>query len=232
MTPRGNFCWWQFPILSSSCAESSKKRLLPMLSRLPAGALKKAGAFRAATRSASVSLVGFELGKSIDTYPFPQYPAGSIRFKWYYTECQCVSGKSWSQADYADGNGAKLGGQALLGSRATLATVSLFSIGSIAWYTHLYGSLPFLGKVHANSPAEDGLHPPAYPWSHGGLLDTFDHARLVPCIRDCYQNNVLTINIYSGQYPPRLPSLPRGLRSLPLPRPHRLAQPRRRFTHC
>jgi ubiquinol-cytochrome c reductase cytochrome c1 subunit len=58
-----------------------------------------------------------------------------------------------------------------------LATASIFTVGSIAWYTHLYGSLPFVGEVHANSPAEDGLHPTAYPWSHNGLLDTFDHAR-------------------------------------------------------
>jgi len=68
--------------------------------------------------------------------------------------------------------------QALLNSRATLASVSLFSVGSIAWYTHLYGSLPFLGEVHATSPGEAGLHPPAYPWPHKGLLDSFDHASI------------------------------------------------------
>lgn len=67
----------------------------------------------------------------------------------------------------------------MLGSRATLAGISLFSAGSIAWYTHLYGTLPFLGEVHASSPGEEGLHPPAYPWSHKGLLETFDHARSV-----------------------------------------------------
>lgn len=62
-------------------------------------------------------------------------------------------------------------------SRTALASASIFTLGSIAWYTHLYGSLPFVGEVYANSPAEDGLHPTAYPWSHNGLLDTFDHAR-------------------------------------------------------
>lgn len=51
------------------------------------------------------------------------------------------------------------------------------TVGSIAWYTHLYGSVPFLGEVKANSPAEVGLHPASYPWNHNGYFDTFDHAR-------------------------------------------------------
>jgi ubiquinol-cytochrome c reductase cytochrome c1 subunit len=58
-----------------------------------------------------------------------------------------------------------------------LASASILTVGSIAWYTHLYGSLPFVGEVHANTPAEDGLHPTEYPWPHNGLFDTFDHAR-------------------------------------------------------
>lgn len=68
--------------------------------------------------------------------------------------------------------------QSFINSRATLASATLLTAGSIAWYTHLYGSIPFIGEVHASSPAEDGLHPPAYPWSHKGLLDTFDHASI------------------------------------------------------
>lgn len=67
--------------------------------------------------------------------------------------------------------------QSVLSSRATLASATLVAVGSIAWYTSLYGTLPFIGEVHANSPAEEGLHPHPYPWSHSGLLDTFDHAR-------------------------------------------------------
>lgn len=70
--------------------------------------------------------------------------------------------------------------QQSLASRTALASASILTLGSIAWYTHLYGTLPFLGEVHANSPAEDGLHPTAYPWPHNGLLDTFDHARYSP----------------------------------------------------
>jgi ubiquinol-cytochrome c reductase cytochrome c1 subunit len=62
-------------------------------------------------------------------------------------------------------------------STAALASVSVFTVGTIAWYTHLYGSLPFIGTVSANSPGEDGLHPPKYPWNHTGWFDTFDHAR-------------------------------------------------------
>ncbi|KAJ7880308.1 cytochrome C1 family-domain-containing protein [Mycena olivaceomarginata] len=45
-----------------------------------------------------------------------------------------------------------------LNSRITLASVTLFTAGSVAWYTHLYGSLPFL--------------------SEKGLFDTFDHASI------------------------------------------------------
>jgi ubiquinol-cytochrome c reductase cytochrome c1 subunit len=64
-----------------------------------------------------------------------------------------------------------------MSSSAALASVSAFTAGTIAWYTHLYGNLPFLGEVHANHLSDEGLHPPAYPWSHKGVLDTFDHAR-------------------------------------------------------
>jgi len=59
---------------------------------------------------------------------------------------------------------------------AALAAGTVATVGSIAWYTHQYGSIPFLGEVHASSPSEVGLHPAAYPWDHKGYLDTFDHA--------------------------------------------------------
>ena len=72
--------------------------------------------------------------------------------------------------------------QPSLTSRTALASASILTVGSIAWYTHLYGSLPFIGEVHANSPGEDGLHPTDYPWSHNGLLDTFDHSRYPPAL--------------------------------------------------
>ncbi|EAU90205.1 hypothetical protein CC1G_05743 [Coprinopsis cinerea okayama7 len=68
--------------------------------------------------------------------------------------------------------------ESVMGSRATLASASIVAVGSIAWYTHLYGSLPFLGEVHASSLSDEGLHAPAYPWSHGGVLDSFDHASI------------------------------------------------------
>ncbi|KAG1741116.1 cytochrome c1, component of the mitochondrial respiratory chain [Suillus lakei] len=68
--------------------------------------------------------------------------------------------------------------ESLLTSRASLISATLFSVGSIAWYTHLYGSLPFIGEVHANSLADDGLHPAALPWSHKGLFDSFDHSSI------------------------------------------------------
>jgi len=50
--------------------------------------------------------------------------------------------------------------------------------GSIAWYTHLFGTLPFVGEVHASHFSDEGLHPTPYPWSHNGWLDTFDHASI------------------------------------------------------
>ncbi|CAG8725675.1 15296_t:CDS:2, partial [Racocetra fulgida] len=34
----------------------------------------------------------------------------------------------------------------------------------------------FVNPIHANE-AEEGLHPPEYPWSHKGPFSTFDHAR-------------------------------------------------------
>jgi len=65
-----------------------------------------------------------------------------------------------------------------LTSNTTLVAATGTLVGSVAWYTHLYGTVPFLGEVSANPPAEDGLHPPAYPWSHKGYLDSFDHASI------------------------------------------------------
>ncbi|KAF8328446.1 cytochrome C1 family-domain-containing protein [Cantharellus anzutake] len=69
-------------------------------------------------------------------------------------------------------------GTSRLTSNAVLAAATAATVGSVAWYTHLYGTLPFIGEVSASSPAEDGLHPPAYPWSHNGYLDSFDHASI------------------------------------------------------
>lgn len=63
-------------------------------------------------------------------------------------------------------------------SRTAAITATAVSVGSITWYTYLYGRLPFVGELSANSPAEDGLHPASYPWSHNGWLDSFDHASI------------------------------------------------------
>ncbi|KZT27761.1 hypothetical protein NEOLEDRAFT_57581 [Neolentinus lepideus HHB14362 ss-1] len=68
--------------------------------------------------------------------------------------------------------------QSFVNSRATLAASTLLAVGSIAWYTHLYGGLPFLGQVHASALSDEGLHPTAYPWPHKGFFDTFDHASI------------------------------------------------------
>ncbi|KAF9258893.1 cytochrome c1, component of the mitochondrial respiratory chain [Marasmius fiardii PR-910] len=68
--------------------------------------------------------------------------------------------------------------EAFMSSRTTLAGASLLTAGTIAWYTHLFGSLPFLGEVHASHLSDEGLHPVHYPWPHNGLFDTFDHASI------------------------------------------------------
>lgn len=78
--------------------------------------------------------------------------------------------------------------QSVVNSRATLASASLVAAGTLAWYTQLYGTLPFIGEAHASHLSDEGLHPVAYPWPQKGWLDTFDHARSVfrssrcPCI--------------------------------------------------
>ncbi|KAJ3515983.1 hypothetical protein NLJ89_g1409 [Agrocybe chaxingu] len=114
-----------------------------MLSRLSAGAFKKAASV-GASRSSTL-LYGAR--------------SGSVRFA-----SSKASGSSTLDS--------------VMSSRATLASVSLFTAGTIAWYTHLYGSLPFLGEVHASHLSDEGLHPSKYPWSHNGWFDTFDHASI------------------------------------------------------
>ncbi|KAF8472810.1 cytochrome c1 [Kalaharituber pfeilii] len=55
---------------------------------------------------------------------------------------------------------------------AGVATTAV-AVGSAAWYWHLYGP-----ELHAMTPAEEGLHPPKYPWEHQKWLATFDHQGL------------------------------------------------------
>ncbi|KAI5475325.1 cytochrome c1 [Pseudohyphozyma bogoriensis] len=62
-------------------------------------------------------------------------------------------------------------------SKTSATFFSLVSAGSLAWYSHLYGN-PFLPEVKAESAADHGLHPPAYPWAHNGPFETFDHAAI------------------------------------------------------
>ncbi|RKP39255.1 cytochrome C1 family-domain-containing protein, partial [Dimargaris cristalligena] len=56
---------------------------------------------------------------------------------------------------------------------SSLATAAAFAAGGTAltmYYLEQHTS-------HANM-ADEGLHPPAYPWAHRGLFDTFDHASI------------------------------------------------------
>ncbi|CEL61872.1 ubiquinol-cytochrome c reductase cytochrome c1 subunit [Rhizoctonia solani AG-1 IB] len=86
-----------------------------------------------------------------------------------------ASRSAGARARFASTSSAQVG---IFSSRTTAVAATAASVGSIAWYTHLYGQLPFIGELSANSPAEDGLHPAAYPWSHKGWLDSFDHASI------------------------------------------------------
>jgi len=64
-----------------------------------------------------------------------------------------------------------------LASRLAAYGATGLSVGTLAWYTHVFGGgLPGLSSVSANM-IDNGLHPPAYPWSHAGVFETFDHAR-------------------------------------------------------
>ncbi|ORY74097.1 cytochrome C1 family-domain-containing protein [Leucosporidium creatinivorum] len=62
-------------------------------------------------------------------------------------------------------------------ANATAATFAAISVGTLAWYTSLYGN-PFLQEAKAESAADHGLHPPSYPWSFKGPFETFDHAAI------------------------------------------------------
>ncbi|KAH7391732.1 cytochrome C1 family-domain-containing protein [Pyrenochaeta sp. MPI-SDFR-AT-0127] len=58
-------------------------------------------------------------------------------------------------------------------NNALPAGASVFAVGSIAWYWHLYGR-----NVDAMTPAEEGLHPTQYPWEHAKWSKTYDHGAL------------------------------------------------------
>ncbi|KAM0748781.1 putative cytochrome c1, component of the mitochondrial respiratory chain [Meredithblackwellia eburnea MCA 4105] len=62
-------------------------------------------------------------------------------------------------------------------SNAALAASGAVSVGTLAWYTQLYGN-PLLGEAKAESAADHGLHPTEQPWSHNGPFETFDHASI------------------------------------------------------
>ncbi|PWN51174.1 putative CYT1-cytochrome c1, heme protein [Violaceomyces palustris] len=67
--------------------------------------------------------------------------------------------------------------QSAITSKTAAVAATAVAAGSIAWYNHLYGTLPFLDKASANAQ-DEGLHPPKYPWSHSGPFETFDHASI------------------------------------------------------
>ncbi|CAG8553745.1 4727_t:CDS:10 [Ambispora leptoticha] len=61
-------------------------------------------------------------------------------------------------------------GQSNIRAIGTSAAAVAMVIGGASYY--LYSN-----PIHANM-VDEGLHPPAYPWSHKGALSTFDHASI------------------------------------------------------
>ncbi|KAL8280269.1 hypothetical protein RQP46_007383 [Phenoliferia psychrophenolica] len=62
-------------------------------------------------------------------------------------------------------------------ANAAAAAAATVSLGTLAWYSHLYGN-PLIAEAKAESAADHGLHPTAMPWSHNGPFETFDHAAI------------------------------------------------------
>jgi len=56
------------------------------------------------------------------------------------------------------------------GSKLVAITAAAATAAGVGYYIHV-------NPVHANV-ADEGLHSPAYPWSHNGYLSTFDHASI------------------------------------------------------
>lgn len=65
--------------------------------------------------------------------------------------------------------------QSALTSRTSALVATAVALGTTVLYQQAYGELPFLESASANSLADEGLHPPSFPWPHSGWLETFDH---------------------------------------------------------
>lgn len=58
-------------------------------------------------------------------------------------------------------------------SNSALAFTTVASAGLVGTYAYIYGT-----PISANSPADNGLHSPHYPWPQDGALATYDHMSL------------------------------------------------------
>ncbi|GAA94828.1 uncharacterized protein L969DRAFT_20212 [Mixia osmundae IAM 14324] len=68
--------------------------------------------------------------------------------------------------------------QSLFFSRTSAWSFTLLSAGTMAVYANVFGLPSLLPEVKAMTPAEEGLHPPSYPWAHKGPFEAFDHAAI------------------------------------------------------
>ncbi|PWN41695.1 hypothetical protein IE81DRAFT_324324 [Ceraceosorus guamensis] len=70
------------------------------------------------------------------------------------------------------------GAQPFLTSRLAAYGATGAAVGTVAWYAQVFGGgIPGIGEMSANM-IDEGLHPPAYPWSHKGVFETFDHSSI------------------------------------------------------
>ncbi|MBW0470243.1 hypothetical protein O181_009958 [Austropuccinia psidii MF-1] len=84
---------------------------------------------------------------------------------------------SLGQRSFSAGSTSKAQIQSIVTSRTAALASSILAVGSITWYTQLYG-VPFVSDAKAMTAAEHGLHPPPFPWAHKGPFETFDHAAI------------------------------------------------------
>merc|ERR1712093_46934 len=77
----------------------------------------------------------------------------------------------------SNGQAAAAAAEPFMASKTALFASSAFAAGSVALYASQFG-IPGLEKAKAMTAAEEGLHPPTYPWSHSGALNSYDHASI------------------------------------------------------
>ncbi|KAH7880237.1 cytochrome C1 family-domain-containing protein [Lentinula edodes] len=95
-------------------------------------------------------------------------PAPSLRAQSSSTTISKTLQLTFCQVRFASSS-APSSSNSFANSRLTLDSATSFTAGAAAWYAHFYGTLLFLGEVHASHLSDEGLHAVAYPWPHNGF---------------------------------------------------------------